>query len=285
MKRVLQVTLFAAALTVAGLIPGESQAFHRRSASRCEVASCGTACATSCAEPCAVAAPTPPKMVEVKVTKYKQEWKDQEVITHVCKMVPREEKYNYAVYVPVTKTEKRKVTHYERVSKEVAYNYTVLVPKTYQEKRTVNYCEYETHLIKEVVPVCRRVRVETVDNCGRCCYTWQSVTENVEVTRCVRKPIMKSREVVYNVVRCEQEVRAGKRTVYDCVPVVREVDVSICHLERQERQGTRTVCEYKTEAVKSMVKVCHLVAYTETVMVPEYQPACYSTYQPVRGCR
>src|SRR5205807_1256015 len=100
------------------------------------------------------------------------------------------------VYVPVTKQEKRKITRYNVVRKEVDVMYTVLVPKTYQETRKVNYYEIETKMVKEVVPVCRRVRVQTVDECGRCCYTYQTVNENVEVTRCVRNLIPKSKEVV-----------------------------------------------------------------------------------------
>src|SRR5205085_3509732 len=108
----------------------------------------------------------------------------------------------------------------------------------------------------ETVPVCRSVCVPVVDECGRCCYTMQRVTENVEVTRCVRTPIYKTKEVMVNLVKCETEARVGKRCVVDVVPVVKDVVVNVCSLVRQEKVGVRTVCDYKTEAVKRTVKTC-----------------------------
>src|SRR5437762_8836229 len=140
MNRIVSLTLFAAALAVAGLLPAESQAFGRRS-SCCEP--CG-GCAP-CAAPCE--APAPVKMVERQVTRYRQEWKEQEVTVNVCKMVPREEKFSYAVYVPVTREEKRNVTTYECVTRQVEYKYNVMVPHTHQEKKTVSYCEYEVKMV------------------------------------------------------------------------------------------------------------------------------------------
>ena len=97
------------------------------------------------------------------------------------------------------------VTCYERVTKQVEYKYNVMVPRTHQEKKTVSYCDYEVKMVKETVPVCRLVRVQTVDECGRCCYTCQTVTENVEVTRCIRTPINKTREIMVNLVNHDPE--------------------------------------------------------------------------------
>src|SRR5262249_4346665 len=101
MNRLVSLALFAAALAVAGLLPSESQAFGRRS-SCCEP--CG-----GCA-PCAAPAPAPVKMVERQVTRYRQEWKEQEVTVNVCKAVPRQEKYTYFTYTGVTREEKRSFT-------------------------------------------------------------------------------------------------------------------------------------------------------------------------------
>src|SRR5438309_911922 len=118
MTRVVQVSLFLAALGLLGLVPSQSQAWglSRRGGGGCEV---------SCA-PCEVVAPAPPKMVEHKITRYQPVWKDQEVVVNVCKMVTREEKYTCITYVPVTKPENRKVTTYQCVTKEVDVKYTVM---------------------------------------------------------------------------------------------------------------------------------------------------------------
>jgi hypothetical protein len=262
MKQLVPVSVFFASLVVVGAFPADSDAWGLTRRSSC----CETA---PCAAPCEVAQPAPVKMVERQVTRYRPEWKEQEVTVNVCKIVPREEKYTYSVSVPITKQETRKVTTYQRTTREVEYNYTVLVPKTYQEKRTVTYCEMETKMVKETVPVCRMVAVQTVDECGRCCVTCRPVTENVEVTRCVRTPVYKTKDVMVNLVKCESQARVGKKCVVDCVPVVKDVTVNVCSYERQERTGVRTVCDYKTEAVKRMVKTCTMVPYTETIRVPE----------------
>src|SRR5262249_5905189 len=217
MKRTASLAVCLASLVAIGVLPVESRAFGlRRSGGCCESSPCAS---SPCAAPCEVAVPAPPKMVERTITRYRPEWKEQEVTVNVCKMVPREEKFTYAVMVPVTKQENRKVTTYQRVSREVEYQYTVLVPRPYQEKRVVNYCEYETKIVKQTVPVCRTVCVPVVDECGNCCYTRQTVTENVEVARCVRTPIYKTREVMVNLMKCETEARVGKRCVVDVVPV------------------------------------------------------------------
>src|SRR5437588_12006568 len=129
MNRLASLALFAASLAVAGAMPSEGQAFGRRS-SCCEP--CG-----GCA-PCAVAAPAPApvRMVEKQVTRYRQEWKEQEVTVNVCKVVPRQENYTYFTYAPITREEKRTVTTYECVTKPVQYTYNVMVPRTHQEKKT-----------------------------------------------------------------------------------------------------------------------------------------------------
>src|SRR5437868_15460209 len=104
MKRIVTVTLFMASLVLVELFPADSQALgHSRR---------GGDCCAPCEVPCAVAPAAPPKMIERVVTKYRPEWKEQEVLLNVCKMISREEKYNYFVYVPVTKQENRKVTTY-----------------------------------------------------------------------------------------------------------------------------------------------------------------------------
>src|SRR6266581_3244138 len=111
MRRTALVAVFAS-IAMIGTFPMESRAFGlRRSGGCCE--------SSPCAAPCEVAVPAPPKLVERVVTRYRPEWKEQEVTVNVCRMVPREEKFNYALYDPVAKQESRKVTTYQRVTKEI----------------------------------------------------------------------------------------------------------------------------------------------------------------------
>src|SRR4051812_22085895 len=100
MKRIVSISLILVALAVIGMVPAQILAFGRAKAS-------------ACCEPvvcCEAPAPCPPKMVEMKVTRYKQEWKEEAVTVNVCKVVPREEQFTYNVSVPVTTQEKRTVT-------------------------------------------------------------------------------------------------------------------------------------------------------------------------------
>ena len=71
------------------------------------------------------------------------------------------------------------------VSKEVDYTYFVSVPHTHKKivKQTVYECQ--TCMVEDTVPVCRLVRQQHVDECGRCYTTCERVTEMQKVTRCV----------------------------------------------------------------------------------------------------
>src|ERR1700716_2920072 len=107
MKRSVFVTLFLGALTLASSLPSEGQAFGKRHRG----GDCATPCASDCAAPvCAPVAPVAPQMVPMTVTRYKETWKERQITENVTKVVPRQEKFNYFVSVPVTREEARKVT-------------------------------------------------------------------------------------------------------------------------------------------------------------------------------
>jgi hypothetical protein len=269
------LVLTTAVIGLFGWAVADSQACHRRGS--CGGAeACGSApCETVVAAPAAPAAPVAPQYVEQKVTTYKCVQKEREVQEVVCRMVPREEKYNYTVMVPVTKQETRKETYYRSVPKQVEYTatvmvpvttqekrkvtecqmthkevefkYTVMVPKTTQEKRTVSYCEIERRQQEVTVPVCRTVQVQCQDECGNCYTRCQRVVEHQKVMREICVPVHKTKEVMVNVTVCEAQERVGKRTVCQPVMTEKEILVNVTRCQAEQRKFTKTVCEMVAE--------------------------------------
>jgi hypothetical protein len=87
MKRIVLSSVGLLALGLMGLLPAESFGFG-----------CRRACGRGCGSPCATKAEcvtTAPKVeyVERKVTRYKENWVEKEVVEKVSKMVTKEEKY------------------------------------------------------------------------------------------------------------------------------------------------------------------------------------------------
>src|SRR5437660_8760946 len=68
-----------------------------------------------------------PQMVPQTVTCYQPVWKEREVEVTILRQVPREEKFEYVVCIPVTTPEKRKITVFQTVTNEVEFKYTVCV--------------------------------------------------------------------------------------------------------------------------------------------------------------
>ena len=257
-------------------------------------------------------------------TCYKPVAVEREIKQVICKLVPREEKYTCTVYVPVwkdvkrtetycvpvqkevvytcnvmvpvTTQEKRTVRECSMIQKEVDYKCTVMVPRTVQEKRVVCYPEIQRKLIEEVVPVCKLVRVECTDACGNCYTTCQRVMENQKVTREVCVPILKTKEVMVNVVVCEPQVRIAKKivcqpvytdkvvlvnvtkcvaeartvkgTVCEMVPKTREVVCKVMSCVPEQRTGSRTVYSTVQETVTRKVMCTEMVPFTQVERIP-----------------
>jgi len=281
MKRLLMSSVGLLALGLVALTPTDGFGFGCRRA----CGGCSTPCAVASVE-CAPIAPAPVQFVERKVVHYKENWVEREIVEKVSRMVPKTEKYNYFTLeqkvtptkrkfvvntqvmeeqkfnytfsVPVTTVEKRKETFYTSVSKVVPYEYTVSVPRVVQEKRKVMSYEVQTSVVKEMVPVCRTVRVaccDPCDPCGRVRYTCQRVTEMQEVCRTVCNRIPVEREVVVNRTICELEKRKGERTVCELVRGEREVNVNVCSFRQEERQGVRQVCLIVPQQREEVVNV------------------------------
>jgi len=243
----------------------ESQAgLFRRSSGGCDTG-CNTGCAT-------VAAPV--QYEERKVTAYKFVTVEKEIEAIVCRKVVTNEKYVYTVCVPVTKQETRKETFCTTVQREVEYKYTVMVPRTVTEvvKCTSYTCVREN--IVEQVPVCKIVRVNYVDECGRCCTKCERVTVMEERTRCITKRIPVVTDVTVNRIVCDAVVKVGKKIVCDLVPQTRDVVVNVCSFEHQKREGVRQVCSFVNEKIKQKVQVCERVAYETTVRVAVCNTGC-----------
>jgi len=227
-------------------------------------------CDAPCDAPCAnvvAQAPAPMQYEDRKIKVYKNVWKEQEIEVTECRRVTSQEKYHYTVSVPVWTDAKRRVTICTPVSKEVDYTYTILVPKTMQ--KTVQCTTYQcvTDHVKQMVPVCRTVCVNYVDECGRCCTRRETVTEMREVTRCVvrRVPVVTDRVVNYTV--CEPVQHQGKKMVCEIVRSEREETYKVCSYNQEQREGVRTVCNLVHEKVKRKVQVCERVESEETVRV------------------
>jgi hypothetical protein len=312
-----KVPLFVAALGLVTLLPSLSfgSGWLRRGCrdSGCDSAPC---------PPVVVHAPAP-RYEDRIVTRYRPVTKEREVTEVISRMVPKEEKFSYTVMVPVTRQEKRVETCYVPQHREVEYKYTVLVPHTVKETRRVAYfvpvskeveytyavlvphvhkkivkqtfTECRTRLVEDTVPVCRLVRRQHVDECGRCYTTCERVTEmhkvtrrvvdhvpvtrDVEVcevtckreerrgTRTVCEMVRREKDVEVCRVECRPEQRVGKRTICEAVPQKREVVVNVCDYQRQERTGVRTVHVCVPEKVTRKVQYCEMVPYQETVRV------------------
>jgi hypothetical protein len=280
MKRLLMSSVGLLALGLVALTPTDGFGFGCRRA----CGGCSTPCAVSVE--CAPIAPAPVQFVERKVITYKDNWVERDIVEQVSRMVPKtekynyvtleqkvtptkrkfvvnrqvmsEEKFNYTVSVPVTTVEKRKEVFYTSVSKVVPYEYTVMVPRVVSEKRKVMTYEIQTSVVKEMVPVCRTIRVaccDPCDPCGRVRYTCQRVTEMQEVCRTVCNRIPVEREVVVNRTICEAQQRKGERTVCELVRGERDVNVNVCSFRQEQRQGVRQVCNFVPEEREEVVNV------------------------------
>ena len=283
MKRLLMSSVGLLALGLVALTPADSFGFGCRRACGGN-SGCGSPCATTAV--CATTAPATVEYVERKVTRYKDNWVEKEITEKVSKMVATKEKYKYwtmeskttptkrkvtvhkqvmadeeftyTVNVPQMKTEKRKETFYTSVNKNVEYEYTVMVPRTVVEKRMVTSYVCQTNVVKEMVPVCRTVRVaccDPCDPCGRVRYTCQRVTEMQEVCRTVVTRVPVQKEVEVSRIVCDAEKRKGTRTVCELVKGEREVDVQVCNYVQEQRKGKRTVCRLVAEEREEVVNV------------------------------
>ncbi len=272
------LTMAALALTSIALLPGAGDACGRRKASCCEVAPpCGAApCAAAPCAPVVAQAPAPvPAPVQyrdVVVTKYKQEMIQKDVVELVCRTVTKEVPFQYTVSVPVITPTKQTVNVCKMVAKQVPYNYTVMVPKVVQEKVMCTTYQCVSEVVTRQVPVCKTVRVPSVDACGNCTYVCQRVTEMQTVCSTVVRRVPVTKEVVVNRTICEAVVQSGTRTVNEVVMVPQEVMVNVCTYKTEVKQGTRQVCEVVTEKVARKVQVCQMTPYTETVRVPVAVP-------------
>jgi hypothetical protein len=200
----------------------------------------------------------------------------KDVVELVCKTITKEVPYQYNVCVPVVTPTKQLVNVCKTVTKEVPYTYTVMVPRTVQEKVMCTTYKCVTEVVTKQVPVCRTVRVPCVDECGRCTYVCQRVTEMQTVCCNVVKRVPVQTEMVVNRTVCDAVQKPGTRTVCEVVMVQQEVTVNVCSYKTEVKTGTRTVCEVVTEKVARKVQVCQVTPYTETVRVPVAVP-CAST--------
>ena len=309
MNRSLKISLLVAVSGLWTLLPVVSSASGGRRG-------CGDSNCTSCVAEA-------PRYEDRVVTRYKCVTKERVVDEVVSRMVPHEEKYTYTVMVPVPTQEKRTVTHYTPQRREVDVKYTHMVPSTVKEVRrmahfvpvtkVVDYTyfvsiphthkkivkqtvyECQTRTVEDTVPVCRLVRREHVDECGRCYTTCERVTEMQKVTRCVvdRVPVTRDvetcettytreerkgqktvcdverreRDVEVCVVRYTPEERICKRTICEYVPHQREILVNVCHYRSEERTGVRTVYTCVKDTVKRTVAYTEMVPYQETIRV------------------
>jgi hypothetical protein len=242
-----------------------------RGCNDCASAPCDAPCA-SVAAPAPAPAPAPIQYEDRKVKVVKNVWKDKEIEVLECRQVMSQEKYFYTVSVPVWNDVKRMVTVSTPVCKEVDYVYTIMTPKTLQKTVPCTTYTCTTEMVKEMVPVCRTVCVNYVDECGRCCTRRERVTEMQERTRCVvkRVPVVTERVVNYTV--CEPVQHKGKKMVTEFVRSEKEVTERVCSFNQEKREGVRNVCNTVTEKVKRMVKVCEQVVTEEVVRVAINQP-------------
>jgi len=223
---------------------------------------------------------------------YRPVLKEREIQEVVYRMVPREEKYTCTVfvpvmrdvkrtqtyfvpvmkpveymttiYVPVTVQEKRRITECNMVEEVIDVKYTQFVPKTVQQKRLVYYTEVERRLVEQMVPVCRQVMVPVTDQCGNCTYVCKPVFTNEKVTREICVPIVKSREVVCDVVVCEPVERLGKRTICKPVFTEKEVLVNVTRCEARQQKVSSTVCEMVPQTREVVCKVMDCEARQQT---------------------
>jgi hypothetical protein len=275
MKRLVLTAAVVSTLLV-GMTPGRSDAHGRRRGSCCETVS-------SCCAPAPCAAPAPVQYVTREVTCYKPQMVEKEITEVVCRVIRKEVPTVYTVQVPVITPTPRVVTVCKTVTEEVPCVYTVLVPRTVKRMVTLTTVQCIPEVLRENVPVCRTVRVPVTDECGRCTYVCQTVTEMRDVCRTVVKRVPVTREVEVCETVCDRVEKKGTRMVCRVVPVQQEVMVNVCTYRTEERKGVRIVCETVPERVTRKVMVCQMVPYTQTIQVPVCAPACESGCGGHRG--
>lgn len=267
MNRSMKVSVFMATLGLVALLPSASFAsgwLRRGCSSCCDREPC---CTTTAAAP--APAKAEPKYENRVVTKYKTVTKEKEIDVCVNKMVAKDVKRT--VMVPVTVKEKRTVIECVPNWKEVECKYTEMVPRVIKEKVKQTCIERRRKEIEEVVPVCRLVRTQCVDDCGRCYTKCERVTENVKVKRCVIECVPVVREVEVCRTVCDRVERTAKRKVCEYVRQEKVIDVCVIRCEAQERVCKVWECVRTTE--KRKVSYCECVAYEENVRVL-VTPAC-----------
>ena len=265
------LNVIVATLCLAALLPSASSAsgWLRRCGGCCDSAPCTTAAAAP--------AKAEPKYEDRVVTRYKAVTKEKEVEVCVNTMVAKDVKRT--VMVPVTVKEKRKVIDCVPTWKEVECKYIELVPHVEKVKVKQTCIERHRKEIEETVPVCRLVRTQCVDDCGRCYTKCERVTEMVKVKRCVVECVPVTREVEVCRTVCDRVDKTGKRKVCDYVRQEKEVEVCVVRCEPQERVCKVWECVQTKE--KRKVSYCEMVPYQETIRVC-VSPACDSCCD--KGC-
>lgn len=240
--------------------------------------------------------PVPPpaaqQYYERVITCYKIQYTEREVKELVTNLVPRQEKFTCTVYKPVVKPVKRLEIYYVPEEKPVSYTRTVLDTVTTKEKRivkecklvyedvpfkfielvptpgkatrTVCYTELQTKMVEVTVPMCQLVQVQGMDCCGNCIQFCQPILVPQKVKREVCLPVMKTKEVVCDVIVGVPKERSGMKTV--CKPVYTDkeiwVDVTRCVPRSEKVTGTTCVLVPKTREVTCQVETCEPVQQT-----------------------
>jgi len=255
-----------------------------------------------------------PQYQQVQVTRYQQQWVEQEINEVVCRLVPKQENYSYTVQVPVMKAVKQMVTSYQTVQKEVAVPCTVMVPVTDNVKQVVTTYK---HVPKEIevpyttythntvarkvlqttfqcvpeqvthqVPVCRTIQVPCCDPCTGCVrYTCQRVVELQPVTCTVVRRVPTTTEVTVNEVVCTPVTQMVKRTISECVPVQQEITVPVCRMVAQQQTYKRLVCECVPVQQEVTVNVCHYETRQENATRTVYTQVQENVKRKVQVCQ
>jgi hypothetical protein len=219
---------------------------------------------------------------------YQQVWKEREDTVTVYTRVPREEKFEYTVCIPVTTQEARKVVVCNFVPKEVEFKYVVSVPHTTPVTRKVTQYTCEPYVVECEVPCYSTVMVSCCNPCGGISYCCQQVCTMQKVQRTMMKQVPHEVEVTVNVCTYEPVEKVGKRTVCERVMVEKEITVNVCHMTTEKRTGSRVVYDCVPSQRKVMVKYCELVPVVmqpAPVAVPVMAncDTCNTCYQP-SGC-
>lgn len=272
----------------------------------------------ACAAPAApCVTPSAPQFVEKRVTAYRCVNKEKEVEVIVNTMVPRQVEVKYTAYemksepvrqrvvryecFPVEKEfrttcmemrmveERRMIREYDKVMREVEYKYMEMVRGTTVVRKKVVNWKCDSHVVEEVVPVCRNVLVRCdADPCGGCfsaClprFKVETVTEQRRVCRTVvtRTPIETEIECV--VPTCTPVERTCKRMVCELKPRDREVVVNVCKPFPVEKIVRRCVMERRERIEECIVNVCKLVPVERTCMKTVFD--CKPERKMVKHC-